>query len=46
MKSLFGWVGMVVLAPFILLGTLSYLIFEALVFGWELAEDTLEDWDD
>lgn len=43
MKTVFGWVAMVFLAPFIAAGILAYAIADAVVLGWKLAEDTLDD---
>lgn len=46
MKMLFGWIGLMVLAPFIVCGAFGYLISDACVYGWHWAEEALESWDD
>lgn len=43
MKTVFGWVAMVFLSPFIAVGILAYAICDAVVFGWKLAEDSTDD---
>ena len=46
MKRIFGWVGIAFLVPFIGAGVLAYFVADACVFGWNHAEQWLEDWDD
>lgn len=46
MKRVFGWVGFAVLTPCIVIGALAYFVVDAVVFGWNHAEQWLEDWDD
>lgn len=46
MSRIFGWAGFLVLAPFIACGVVAYFVSDACVYGWKMAEQWLEDWDD
>ena len=46
MKRVLGWVGIAFLIPFIGAGVVAYLVSDACVYGWHMAEQMLEDWND
>ena len=46
MKRVLGWSLFVVLLPFIGAGVMAYFVVDAVVFGWKMAEQWLEDWND
>lgn len=43
-KRIIGWAAFAVLVPFIAAGWVAYLIADAVLFGWEAAEEMMENW--
>ena len=43
-RLILGFMLFVLVSPLIVLGAVAYLIADATVYGWNLAEEIMEDW--